>query len=300
MLACVVVVVGRYMRGGASTLAGGTCNAHFATPCAIQTAIQVVDDVVEALVAASSEQEGDVLTKVSEAQTVPAGFNREHQFWPSVFNESGAYVACGRPARQMELSFGTEALHARGGRELVGQQLEAVATEEALIDQAGLWERVRAAAEGGGYFVHAALDLYVGHASDASNAVTRVGHVREVSTLSHGRLFVVSSWSDKPLAELAATQPCNVLYDEPCSIAYARKVLGRLATAAISAATEATLQQEFLAVTRQYYNDNGFCAPPMPTMLPLADAGGRLPFASVRWRRSLRLHDQWDLRRARQ
>ena len=226
------------------TVVTSACYAHFATPCAIQTVPAVVDEVVEAL-ELHPGQEAGVLANVSYAL-----FNRDYGFWPSVFNETGAYVASGRPASGDVPS----------GRSLQGQLLETVAAAEAGIDQVGLWDRVKqAAAAGDGYFIHAALDLYADHEMEnVSNAVTRVGHVRSVDTNTHGRLYVVSSFSSKPLAELAATQPCDVQYDAPCSIAYARKVLGLVATDMLRAATEGQLQQVFLAATAREYNEHGF------------------------------------------
>ena len=209
------VVTGRYMSSSAATgqrLVTSTCDAHFATLCAIQRAHEVVDEVIGVLMAADAQQEASVLANVSDGL-----LNREYNFWPSVFDESGAYVACGRPALG----------NTSRGSTLTGQQLEAVATAEAGIDQVGLWERVRAAAADDGHFVHAGLDLF--HANDyANDAVTRIGRVRAVDTNSGRRLFVVSSYSDKTYAKLAATQPCDDKYDAPCSTAYARKVLGQV------------------------------------------------------------------------
>lgn len=209
------VVTGRYMSSSAVTgqrLVTSTCDAHFATLCAIQRAHEVVDEVIGVLMAADAQQEASVLANVSDGL-----LNREYNFWPSVFDESGAYVACGRPALG----------NTSRGSTLTGQQLEAVATAEAGTDQVGLWERVRAAAADDGHFVHAGLDLF--HANDyANDAVTRIGRVRAVDTNSGRRLFVVSSYSDKTYAKLAATQPCDDKYDAPCSTAYARKVLGQV------------------------------------------------------------------------
>lgn len=257
-----VAILSAFSLGEPSiTVVTSACYAHFATPCAIQTVPAVVDEVVEAL-ELHPGQEAGVLANVSYTH-----FNRNYSFWPSVFNESGAYVACGRPASG----------NVPSGRSLQGQLLETVAAAEVGIDQVGLWARIKqAAVTGDGYFIHAALDLYAGHEKESvSDASTRIGHVRSVDTSTHGRLYVVSSFSSKPLAELAATQSCDVQYDAPCSIAYARKVLGLVAAAMLRAATEAQLQQVFLAATAKEYNENGFCAhAASPTHSPARAHGG--------------------------
>ena len=125
-----LVATTRYNIGSGS-LATSTCSAHFNTPCAIRTTHEVVYDVVAALRSNSSE----VLANVSSGV-----HNVAFNFWPSIFDENGTYVACGRPE-------GTKAGELLpSGSTLVGRLLEVVATEESGQSQAGLWARIVAAA----------------------------------------------------------------------------------------------------------------------------------------------------------
>ena len=160
-----LVATTRYNIGSGS-LATSTCSAHFNTPCAIRTTHEVVYDVVAALRSNSSE----VLANVSSGV-----HNVAFNFWPSIFDENGTYVACGRPE-------GTKAGELLpSGSTLVGRLLEVVATEESGQSQAGLWARIVAAADADGYFDHTSADLFPGHARDfhaaAKDVVSRVGFV---------------------------------------------------------------------------------------------------------------------------
>ena len=238
-----LVATTRYNIGSGS-LATSTCSAHFNTPCAIRTTHEVVYDVVAALRSNSSE----VLANVSSGV-----HNVAFNFWPSIFDENGTYVACGRPE-------GTKAGELLpSGSTLVGRLLEVVATEESGQSQAGLWARIVAAADADGYFDHTSADLFPGHARDfhaaAKDVVSRVGFVRRVEAGSLGTLLVVSSFTDAPFADPAARQRCDWRFDAPCSISYSRRVLGRVATSLLRAADPAALQRVLFDVNSRVFNE---------------------------------------------
>jgi hypothetical protein len=230
---------------GSKSLATSTCSAHFNTPCAIRTTHTVVYDVAAALLSSNSSE---VLANVSSG-----AHNVAFNFWPSIFDENGTYVACGRPAAAKV----GEPLPS--GSELVGRPLEVVAAEESGQSQAGLWTRIVAAAAADGYFDHTSADLYPGHARDfhpaAKDVVSRVGFVRRVEAGGLGALYVVSSFTDAPFADATARQTCDWRFDAPCSISYTRRVLGRVTTRLLRASSAAALQRALYEVSSRAFNE---------------------------------------------
>jgi hypothetical protein len=61
--------------------------------------------------------------------------------------------------------------------------------------------------------------------------------LRAVDAPGVGTLYIASAFSDLPRIEAASEQPCNWRYDQLCSLAYTRRVLGTVVTAMLRAAS---------------------------------------------------------------
>lgn len=207
---------------------------------------EIVDSVAVALEAAETDEQAQaILMHVSSGE-----YNRDFYFWPAVFNKTGYYVACGRDE---DVPSGI-----RAGSSLLGEELQQIADTETGTSQPSLWERIEAAASSDGYFLHLALSGYPGHKRafhrDATGAVPRIGFVRAIAQGGSGRrLYVVSSFSDVPLS--VSHQICDWHYDGACSIEYAQRIVGIVASKMLRAESEAELQQVFFAVSAREYNE---------------------------------------------
>jgi hypothetical protein len=84
--------------------------------------------------------------------------------------------------------------------------------------------------------------------------VVRVYYVRAVDAPGVGTLYIASAFSDLPRIEAASEQPCNWRYDQLCSLAYTRRVLGTVVTAMLRAASIAELREVFARATWREYN----------------------------------------------
>ena len=271
---------------GDAALVTSTCNAHFNTPCSVQAVNSVVDSVAGQLRVASNP-----LLQFDEIQAgnsdVPFGF------WPTVLDDSCLVFATGRmpkealdengsPDPRRGVTDAVSGLPLYGSEAIIGRSFEQVESEEAGLLQTGLCERIKSAAEGDGYFHHLSHDLYPGHGREppdyhatTSDVVSRIGVVRKVvltsdqtnvisdwvtstfcaDCLPPAHLYVISSFSDKPNTEPAANTQCNWKYDTLCSLAYTRKVLGKVMTAMIVAHDQAALQELFASVTFRMFNE---------------------------------------------
>ena len=175
-----------------------TCNSHFNTPCSIQAAHAIVEEVAVALAASTSE----ALDLVADGR-----FNRRYSFWPTILNSSGAVVASGRQPRLVPDARNTSQGHAYYGfRAYVGVNFEQAESEEAGVSQSGLFSRIVAAADGDGYFGHLSHDLYPGHGRgpplhhpSTRDVVPRIGIVRREGSGTDA-LYVLSSFRYAPPA----------------------------------------------------------------------------------------------------
>ena len=183
---------------GEAALVTSTCNSHFNTPCSIQAAHAIVEEVAVALAASTSE----ALDLVADGR-----FNRRYSFWPTILNSSGAVVASGRQPRLVPDARNTSQGHAYYGfRAYVGVNFEQAESEEAGVSQSGLFSRIVAAADGDGYFGHLSHDLYPGHGRgpplhhpSTRDVVPRIGIVRREGSGTDA-LYVLSSFRYAPPA----------------------------------------------------------------------------------------------------
>jgi hypothetical protein len=222
-----------------------TCTSYSNAPCAIRRVQELLGATHEALKSSahSHHQTKQQLQHVSNGK-----FNADFNFWLSVFNESGYYVACGRKSTSL-MSAGTE---------LIGQHLEDNARDESGIEQRGLWDRVKQAAAQDGYFKHIALDGWAGHdrtfSPSASDAIERVGFVRVLDTAGLGRLYITSSYTDAPMP--VDSPQCKWTFDGICSSSFARRVVGVTMSKLLGSESEGEFQQVLHRISVREYNEN--------------------------------------------
>ena len=88
----------------------------------------------------------------------------------------------------------------------------------------------------------------------------RVYFVQSLEVDGLGTIFVTSAFTDVPLIEAASEQPCNWRFDQLCSLAYTRRVLGDVTTAMLRSSSPATLSEVFARVTWREYNQQASSA----------------------------------------
>ena len=216
-------------------LSTSTCNGAFNTPCSIATAHVLVDALYDDLMTCCSStsysgtQDDQILTQVTSGER----YRRPLNFWCVVYDATGVTLASGRPT-----------LPGSGLTDPIGKTVGAVADEEAGFEQAGLWDRIKAAADtGDGYFTFSGFDNNT-RLAHTQNSAIRIGFVRKVTVGASGRvLYLSSAFSDVPLVDAFGGQTCTPGSDTLCSISYARQIVGTVGTALLRAETPGRLQE---------------------------------------------------------
>jgi hypothetical protein len=228
------------------TLVSSTCTGAFNTPCAIGVVNRLVVTLRKNLeAAANAAAEATILAAVSSGA---APYAEPINFWTTVYSASGTCLASGRPA---------VAGQPTGCRAAGGIAAEAMAAVEAGFPQPGLWGRiVDAAVSGDGYYSFLGYDNYNKRAH-TSDAATRVGFVKRVTTPSGTVLYVTSAYSDVPLSDSWTGGACSPTYGTLCSISYARRTLGKTVTAMLRAETPAHLHEVLARVQWREFNEQG-------------------------------------------
>lgn len=186
------------------------CSSRSATLCAVQTARRIASDVALLL------NDSTVVTNVL-ADVTNGAHNQDDYFWPSVLDDHGVFLACGRP--------GGAGSGMAAGAESVGRSLDSLAAEEADIDQSGLFARiVQHVSEGTYHFDWFTTDGLQANAEEALG-VQRVGFVYPVlNATMQPYMYVISSFTDRPSNLLGAEEPCDDTVDNFCAVTRARTV----------------------------------------------------------------------------
>ena len=221
-----------------NSIATATCSGHFSTPCAIATAHNIVDSVVEAIL-------DSPLASASILQLVTGGvapFAANLNFWATVYDSNGICVASGRPSSP-DLS------------PPVGRHANVIAEEETGFPQPRLWTRiVQKATADDGYYTFSGFDNH-NEVAHAANAVSRVGYVRAVTVPgSITTYYVTSAYSDVDLVDGFNSQNCAPQFSTLCAISYVRQITGSVATAMLKAETYEQLQEVLASVTWRQFN----------------------------------------------